>query len=53
MDPTRMLIGGCKVPAKSCEAELLGAGRVHLSEKGVAALKHAISLGYQPLPGEK
>jgi hypothetical protein len=49
----RMLTGGCTVSAQSCEAELLGASREHLSEEGMAALKQAISLGYQPLPGEK
>lgn len=37
----------------STEEEVLSAGREHLDAKGLAALKHAFSLGYASLPGEK
>ena len=47
------LIDAGKAPGQSRKLEMLGAGRKHLSEKGMAALKQAISLGYRPLPGEK
>jgi hypothetical protein len=38
---------------QSTEEEVLSAGREHLDSEGLAALKHAFSLGYRPLPGEK
>src|SRR5262245_59106186 len=49
----RTLIDASKAPGQSRESEMLGAGREHLNEEGMAALKQAISLGYRPLPGEK
>ncbi len=38
---------------RSLEEELLAAGRRHLDEKGIVALKEALALGYRPLAGEK
>jgi hypothetical protein len=37
----------------SLEEEFLSAGRGHLREEGVAALKQALALGIRPLSGEK
>jgi copper chaperone CopZ len=38
---------------RSLEEELLAAGRRHLDEKGIVALKEALLSGYRPLAGEK
>jgi hypothetical protein len=46
----RCWLSSCSDPV---EEAVLSAGREYLNEKGLAALKHAFSLGYQPLPGEK
>jgi copper chaperone CopZ len=49
----RIILGTREKSVPSLEEEFLIAGRKHLSEEGVAALKHALSLGIRPLPAEK
>jgi copper chaperone CopZ len=49
----RFIFGAREKSLSSLDEEFLTAGRKHLTEEGVTALKHVLSLGIRPLPEEK